>query len=483
MGFDPIAEVNQVLLLIIIVAGIVVLFKYRDRVIMALTGDDRIHLDVNDLMWSLLTCGRLCDGEWTRSLTGACCCCFPSLKGRNLFRVMGQELGVVPYNLLVTNIIVGDLPKFRKADLYLSVETGANPPQVTSVVELANPKTVAFADTLNIRVRRSHVESNVRFVVKEMNTLGSTDICECYLSPLYLIRWRDKQQGPKRIKMDACNRHERFTFPAWILMDISDVQELRSEKQFDVTVMSSSTGAKMQHESITEFKSSYKLVDGGGLHAQEPDEARVGNIDEAKRAKNVCLLQLTAVVTLIVLSFVVSRLYCFACYEKYNEITMFNHFGAEFPLTNAKKAFYLTRCGWGSNLAVEFVKDTVASTAKEAGKQANADLAMSPTGLPSNLDPKCVTTAEDVMKTCDELPIGAMTPDVPVDLHFAKFSLPCSPLTCGVSRKLKSFDFAHAIFIVVSGLLYCIIMAFYGWRISSLEEELAASDEINLIAG
>jgi len=482
MGFDPVAEANQVLILVILVAGIVVLFKYRDRVIMALTGDDRIHLDVNDLMWSLLTCGRLCDGEWTRSLTGACCCCFPSLKGRNLFRVMGQELGVVPYNLLVTNIVVGDLPKFRKADLYLSVETGANPPQVTSVVELADPKTVAFADTLNIRVRRSPVESNVRFVVKEMNTLGSTDICECYLSPLYLIRWKDKQQGPKRLKMDACNRNEQFTFPAWILMDISDVQELRSEKPFDVTVMSSSTGAKMQHESITEFKSSYKLVDGGGLHAQEPDEERVGQIDTAKRAKKVCLLQLTAVVSLVVLSFVVSRLYCFACYKKYGDITMFNDFGAEFPLTKAKKAFYLSRCGRGSNLAVEFVKDTVSSTAKGSG-EADPDLAMSPTALPSNLDPKCVTTVEDIMSTCDELPIGAMTPDVPVDLPFVKFSVPCSPFTCRVSRKLKSFDFAHAIFIVVSGLLYCIIMAFYGWRISSLEEELAVADEKHLFAG
>lgn len=482
MGFDPVAEVNQLLILIILVAGIVVLFKYRDRVIMALTGDDRIHLDVNDLMWSLLTCCRLCDGEWTRSLTGACCCCFPSLKGRNIFRVLGQELGVVPFNLLVTNIVAGDLPKYRKADLYLSVETGANPPQVTSVVELADPKTVAFSDTLNIRVRRSHVETNVRFVVKEMHTLGSTEICECYLSPLYLIRWKDKQQGPKRLKMDACNRLEQFTFPAWILMDISGVQELQSEKPFDVSVMRSSTGAKTQHESISEFKSSYKLVDAGGLHAQEPNEESVGRIDAAKRGKNVCLLQLTAVVTLVVSSFLASRLYCFACYEKYDEIAMFNHFGAEFPLTKAKKEFYLSRCGRGGNLAADFVKDTLESTAEQAERN-NIGLAQTPTALPSNLDPKCVTSEEDVMRTCDELPIGAMTPDVPVDLHFVKFFAPCSPSTCRVSRKLASFDFAHAVFIVVSGLLYCIIMTFYGWRISSLEEELADAGEQHLLAG
>ncbi|OLP84307.1 hypothetical protein AK812_SmicGene34839 [Symbiodinium microadriaticum] len=54
-AFDPIADVNQLLILVLLVLGVYLAFLYRDRVMVLLTGDDRFHVDLNSMIWKVLT--------------------------------------------------------------------------------------------------------------------------------------------------------------------------------------------------------------------------------------------------------------------------------------------------------------------------------------------------------------------------------------------------------------------------------------------
>ena len=96
-------------------------------------------------------------------LTNSCCwpTCWPFsyCKGKNLLRVFGQYMGVVQTPVKLVNVIVGDLPTHETGDFYLTVETGSNPPQITAVVENAEPKFVKFPDEMLIKIRDSSLES------------------------------------------------------------------------------------------------------------------------------------------------------------------------------------------------------------------------------------------------------------------------------------------------------------------------------------
>ncbi|CAK0795162.1 unnamed protein product, partial [Prorocentrum cordatum] len=135
----------------------------RMRFLFLITGDDRVHADVHSTIWSVLTCCRMCTGEWTRYLSVCLCFWHKGLRGRNLKRVLGQTLGLVPIPIRFSNIVVGDLPAASCGDFFVAIEVGECPVQITSIAEDANPKVVQFEETLIVRVRNSPAEFSIRF--------------------------------------------------------------------------------------------------------------------------------------------------------------------------------------------------------------------------------------------------------------------------------------------------------------------------------
>ena len=385
LASDLVGEANNLLILLLIALGLYIIYLYRDRVITLLTGDDRVHFDVHSTIWQILTCCRLCECECTRALTSSPCWPFPGSKGRNLLRLLGQNLGVVQIPIELTNIIVGDLPAMSSGDYYLTVETSSNPPQITAVVENADPKVVAFPDSLIIKVRNSTLESNVRFCVKKMHAVGSVEICDCYISPKMLLLWEENEQGPVRIRMEPCRRDYNFTLPAWILMELREhVQPSRGVNQFDITVRNIRTGDAIPYETPQDFKKDYSLVDVSGFQSQEPDETSVGNIDAAHRAKAVCLGQLFMILLLGSGCFLSSRLYCKACFQRYSEITVLNNFGVLFPVFSHDRTFYSERCALDTNIFVGLVEDDVLNGMHKLSNE--------------KVDPNCTVTREEVMR-------------------------------------------------------------------------------------
>mmetsp|Transcript_80836 Transcript_80836/g.142577 ORF Transcript_80836/g.142577 Transcript_80836/m.142577 type:complete len:537 (+) Transcript_80836:34-1644(+) len=489
-NFDPVAEANQLLILCVMIVALVLAWQFRDRIIMALTGDDRIHLDFNSVVWSFFTCCGICDGEWTRCVTRYCCMCCEDIRGHNLLRMGGQQMGVVPTAVQIVNIVVGDMPKYRRGDFYLSVETGSNPPQVTSVVENADPKAVNFSDTMLIKIRRSLVEENVRFVVKELNTLGSGEICECYISPMKLLKWHDSGKGPVRLKMDPCNRRESFTFPSWILLEVAEHKEPGKEADFDVLV--TSADGKTRHRVPKDFKSQYSLLDSNGMTAQEPDEDQVGKIDWTKRTKRVCLGQVITILLLASVTFITTRIYCFSCEENYKEIAVFENFNVTFPVAKDKAAFYVERCSLGGNVIVKLSQSTWEESKRAAQKVQNGEATAPNAEFPaalnqfaatttppsgSNVDPKCIVTEEQVLQVCSNQPVGAHVAGLDINLVVATLTIPCLEQSCKLNSLLEHFDVVHVAFVLGMVVFYIILLCGFNARIKGLEAALAASNE------
>ena len=383
LAFDIVADANHIMVMALIVVGLYFLYLYRDRVITLLTGDDRLHFDLNSTLWQLITCCGTCECEWTRSLTSSSCWPFRSSKGKNLLRLLGQTLGVAQIPIELTNIVVGDVPATRAGDYYLTVETSSNPPQITAVVENCEPKVVAFPDTLIIKVRSSPLESNVRFCVKKMHSVGSEDICDCYVSPKMLLYWMVNEDGAVRIRMEPCRKNYTFPLPAWILLDIQEHSKpSRGLGAFDLTIQSSRTGELIPYQSAADFKQAYELLDSSGFRSQEPDEAKLANIDRFIRAKAVCVRQLFLILLIVSGAFMSSHFYCGACFQRYSEIAVINNFGVLFPVLDHKARFYRERCNLDKNLFVDMIEKDVLAGQKLTHEK---------------VDPNCTVTLQEIL--------------------------------------------------------------------------------------
>ena len=384
LAADIVAEVNNLLILVLIALGLYIAYIYRDRVITLFSGDDRLHVDLNSAIWQVMTCCRFCECEWTRQLTSSCCWPFKRSRGQNLLHMLGQRMGVVQIPIELTNIIVGDLPAIRSGDYYLTVETSSNPPQITAVKENCDPKVISFPDSLIIKVRNSGLDYNVRFCVKKMHAVGSVDICECYISPKMLLYWEEHEQGPVRIRMEPCRRDYNFTLPAWILMELKEHDlPSRGIDSFDITVRDARTGNHIPYETPEVFKSNYELLDVTGFRSQEPDELKVGSIDAAHRVKALCLGQLFTILLLGSGMFLTSRLYCLSCFQRYSEIAVLNNFGVLFPVFQHDKVFYRERCRLNNNVFVDLVEDDVLNGIHKLHG--------------TKVDPNCTVTRKEVL--------------------------------------------------------------------------------------
>jgi len=348
----PVTAVSNLLLTGFMIVLLIVAIRYHRRVLFLLTGEEHVRIQIADACWiTFCRCGGFCDGEWTRCVSAVCCFWHKGLRGANLKRILGQMLGILPIPIRVSNIVVGDLPTHSNtSDFYVSIEVGTNPNQITSVAEDFHPKVVHFNETMTLRVKFTPMESNIRFVVKELGTLGSSELCECYINPMLMLKWRYLQSGPMRFRMDPCERHGDgvFPLPPWILLELGVEQEWMPETpKIRVMEMGSSNAREFTPR---EFKSKYTLLNTFGMRTHEPDENKVGALDKTKRLRtsvNQCHLFSVLLISTI---FFVARYYCFTCYRGFVHVEVLNSHHLIFPVPQIIKDQYLEQCAFDKRM-------------------------------------------------------------------------------------------------------------------------------------
>lgn len=183
----------------------------------------------------------------------------------------------------------------------------------------------------------------------------------------------------------------------------------------------------------------------------------VGSIDTAYRRKAMCLGQLFMLLLLGSGTFMVSRLYCMACFQKYSEITVLNNFGVLFPVFDHDKTFYRERCNLNSNLFVGMFEDDVLFGQALSNEK---------------VDPNCTVTREQVMHTCDDLPIGARHPNLRIGLGFFDVYIPCLQQTCPIDEVLRHWGSWHVMFVVIMFLLILCTWGACNWHILNLQDHV-----------
>lgn len=326
LGFDPLKIINEVLVVAVAVTAVVVLWVNRARVLQAATGDDRIHADCLDFMWmTCCNCCGICTGDWTRCFT-KCSFCPRRLRGRNLLRAWGQCFGLTPYTVELKNIVVGDLPlNSNCGDFYLVVENASNPPMMSSLAEEKHPKVVHFPEVITVRLRASPLEEPLRITVRELNIIGSQDLCQCRLDPMHILDWCDSpSEQIKRFEMKCLDHEIVRETPAWILLEFDNPQEVRDLDNFRNlgTVRTATRDGLYQDTPLDKFKKDYVLLDANG-HAM--DEVPEDDLKDMERLASIMaagtwflnLVTCTAIVT-----FLTVRVYVTSCHHQYKRMTM-----------------------------------------------------------------------------------------------------------------------------------------------------------------
>mmetsp|Transcript_45562 Transcript_45562/g.115753 ORF Transcript_45562/g.115753 Transcript_45562/m.115753 type:complete len:490 (-) Transcript_45562:207-1676(-) len=324
---NPVETVTQIVTLCLVVVVVAFMIKHWDRVMVALTGDDRIHGSPMDCMWfTFFRCCGTCNGDWTRCLS-KCSCCPTKIRNTNLVKKIGKWLGLTTYTVELKNIVIGDLPVTQRCDFYIQVECAANPPMTTALAEEKLPKVVHFPEIITLRIRWSMLEHRVKITVKELNVFGSTDICTCFIGAMQLIDWAgDPSDCIKRFEMKPTNTDGVRETPAWILLEIglpSDDRDLDNFHDGGKGIVRTATKQGHYNElAVKEFKHEYALLDASGHAMQEPLEEDLAGLECCSRCfRNIeRFLMFWGAVGLLVPS--VSTVYANECYRHYRWITM-----------------------------------------------------------------------------------------------------------------------------------------------------------------
>jgi hypothetical protein len=272
------------------------------------------------------------------------------------------------------NITVGDIPFDSRGDFYLSIECSTNPPMVTAIQEEKLPKVVHFPEILCLKVKDSFLEPRVRVVVKELNVLGSVELCEVYLSASSICSWGNDPPTArmKRFQMRPLDSGVERITPAWLLVEFcqaDDVRGIEHDKHLAVngmvrtwvpvtddsvrasgsipigiadrnqgtqpTAMSTAWGGAQNSKwrkdprmnvdlAMGKFKGFYTLLDDSGNPVQEPDEHNLGKY----RAMRMCAQSVFGCSQCLVISaflfWLFFRLYVFSCYRHFKWMTIAN---------------------------------------------------------------------------------------------------------------------------------------------------------------
>jgi len=492
-ALDPVALMNEGLMLAIMIIAIIFAIRYRQRLFFLLTGDDHVHASVLSTIWFVgCRCFGLCDGSWTKYVSWVLCCCCSSMRGLNLKRMLGQAIGIVPIPVRISNIVVGDIPAYNTSNFYLSVEVGENPIQITSIAEDASPKVVQFEETLIIRVRYAPVEFNVRFCVRELTVFGNKELCECYINPMAMVAWKFAERGPMRFRMEPVERSNDFTFPAWILMELQSHPEWSAPGDFAVRVTDTHSQTHHDLRNCADFKDQYKLVNSFGVKAEEPDERKLRKLSDAKVCQGLILKNILFLKIVILVVYFTSRMYIYNCQGTFKLKEVLRRADEKFPVTVSRRQWWSIRCsltertffnmlgeiflnifGEGVEQAeqdIPGVKEGVAKAEKVPGTkdmlEGKNETARSPRKWDKNSTVplamwQCRPTRADVTHTCFHLPFGAQPPTFDISLGFTSVALPCEPQVCQLHPQCRIAD--AVVFVVLLVLLtkmFCVKAVF-----------------------
>jgi len=438
---SPLEIVNQTVVLIVVCVIVALMIRHWDKVMVAVTGDDRLHGTVLDLIYFLFfQCCGTCTGDWTRSWTRRCCCCCgDKIRGINLVTEVGRLLGITTCTVELKNIICGDLPWDQRADFYISVECAANPPMVTSLAEEKLPKVVHFPEVITLRLRWSPLEERVRITVKELNLFGSTDLCEVHIPAMSVIDWASSSQNErmKRFEMKPTDPSYPSETPPWILLEFGTPHDERDLDRFHGrinTVRTSTSDGHFVDRPMRDFKQEYTLLDNTGHVLQEPFEDDLQAI--ACRAWLVSTLQYGfmcwGAFLLVTLGFL--RVWVGLCYRRYKHVTMALMNNQTFPMSDYELGSFVNWC------------------------HASVDGEGQPFGVP------CKPSFQQVLSVCKSDEEGGRYPkNQPPVLAFEGMikrtgfdtGLPCGATKCHLNKAFQDYDVYAPIVIAVYLLLIC----------------------------
>jgi hypothetical protein len=352
---------NLVLIAIVALLCFLVYWKWS-AILYFLTGDDKIHWSLND---SVFCCCFQCCGlhhwDWTRHVTLYLCNCnlppfFSSrYAGRNIARMLGEWAGVVPIQIIIENVVVGDLPGFwQRGRNYIQVDSADNPSQVSEVIDDANPRCMRFNTKFQIGLFRHNPLRKVRFVVKDLQILGHKDICECHVSETDLIDWAGaglyEPRGPIRIEMSSMSKQSTgaLEMPSWIFLECSlprlGPAQAKIMDKFSLSITRTRTEGALKleealnFESAKKFKTKYQLLSatGGAPNVEyEPDEDRADRLMALKRKQRWRLNCVAFVVIAIWGVFFALNTYVGACFIGYKRVEILRLHKQKFPVDKA----------------------------------------------------------------------------------------------------------------------------------------------------
>eukprot|EP00927_Polykrikos_kofoidii_P008305 TRINITY_DN13444_c0_g1_i1.p1 TRINITY_DN13444_c0_g1~~TRINITY_DN13444_c0_g1_i1.p1 ORF type:complete len:489 (+),score=46.52 TRINITY_DN13444_c0_g1_i1:97-1563(+) len=335
---NPVKPVQELIILSLAVFVLFSLYRFRENIMLALTGDTHLHGDFLDLVQWFMRCGGCCNGQWTTYLT-RCWCCPDRLKNKNLWRLAGQTVGIASTAVEIRDIVVGDLPFQGRGDFYVMVQCSRNPAQVTSLAEFADPKIVHFPEVMTLRLRYSPLEPQLHICVRELNVVGSQDLCSLQLSAISVIDWAS-ESTKNRFQMRPIDSEFELPTSPWICIEFGVSTDARSVDDLNHTsggysdyFVRTVKGKEVDQVSMSKFKTHTKLMDENGDIVREPHENDLHEIRKSKM-RLLCAIRCCfwwVVILLIVFGF--CRYYLYTCFKQYRILTMATLNHATFPIS------------------------------------------------------------------------------------------------------------------------------------------------------
>jgi len=471
-GVDPLKYIQEILVVTVAIIVLALIYVYWNRVVFLLTGDDRLHCSSLDCIWTCLRCGGYCTGEWTRWCS-RCVPCLPrSWRGRNLVQLLGQWVGWATYTIELKNITCGDLPFDEgRGDFYLSIECSTNPPIVTALQEEKLPKVLHFPEICSLKIRDSFLEKRVRIIVKELNVIGSHEICDIHLSSTAIVDWARApilENRVKRFQMRPIDNSIERETPPWLLVEFSESDDVRGVDGLGAVTDGGQfvrTWVPTDHESVRAsgaqglayhdgarlggnmwtnaprqnvdlqvgpFKNTYQLLDDAGNPVQEPPETALAKLRIMRKCAQCLFGLFQCFVWLLIFGWCCFRFYIWSCYRHFNWITIAKLRAATFPISDA-------------NLH-EYVKDCHQKFDGTGLSNGN--------GPTTALADACRPNAATILDTCVNLPVGQPRPEAfTMQLHeWFGFTMEhgarCFDGICEFRNKLVEWDKTMALICV-----------------------------------
>lgn len=344
----------------LIIAILLVVFAlFKERILLGLAGDRKFHGDVLSCMKGALgvaccSCGWK---TWCAPCLGCCHCLELPFSHAGCCRCGGaatcQEavlnfqdavqkvLGLSPRTLIISKVVVGDLPLEEDGDFYFGIDCGVSPEQRSSVEE-SDGYAVQFADNMLCKVRDSHFEQPVNISIWRLHFMAPTKLCEVFLTPRVLFKLL-RQTETWRIAMHVCDTSAPHAHP-WICFELQEHNGTYIQNQYltlpgsrasessitaPLTCGVSCRSASIQnlterHASFHEFKmqrenlydqNMKKIIKTDNIDREDDPEAhRVANGRWMKRA---CLGAFFLLVFIMI-----PRFYIMSCYQQYQWMTV-----------------------------------------------------------------------------------------------------------------------------------------------------------------